>query len=326
MQSATLGPVGTVSRLTLGGGGIGQIWGETSADEGVATLHHAIDAGITLIDTAPMYGSCEAVMLQAFGGKIPASVRITTKCQLGTPPAGEAERRLTQSLDTSLANMGLDHVEVFFLHSNICADDYVYLRHAERQDMFATRWSSYVNEVVPAMEALKASGKCRHWGITGTGVPAMIVKALHHAPRPAVVQAITNLLDSAGGIKQFAEADAPRTTIAEAVKNGVGVLGIRAVQAGALTGAIDRPLSPNHPESRDYRLAAPYRALCAEWGEDPAIVAHRYALAMPGVDSVILGVKNIAELDQCLEAERCGPLEPELMARIDALGLRECRP
>ena len=96
MQSATLGPVGTVSRLTLGGGGIGQIWGETSTADGIATLHHAIDAGITLIDTAPMYGSCEAVMLQAFGGKIPAGVRITTKCQLGTPPAGEAARRLTQ--------------------------------------------------------------------------------------------------------------------------------------------------------------------------------------------------------------------------------------
>ena len=93
--------------------------------------------------------------------------------------------------------------------------------------------------------------------LTGTGVPAMIVKAINHAPRPSVVQAITNLLDSAGGIKQFAEDDAPRTTIAEAVKNGVGVLGIRAVQAGALTGAIDRPLSPNHPESRDYQRAAP---------------------------------------------------------------------
>ena len=322
MQTATLGPVGTVSRLTLGGGGIGQGWGKTTADEAVATLHHAVDEGITLLDTAPMYGSCEAMVHRAFGGKLPGGVRITTKCQLGTPPPGEAERRLTQSLDASLAAMDLDHVEVFFLHSNICADDYVYQRRAERQDSFATRWSRYVDEVVPAMERLKASGKCRHWGITGTGVPRMIVQALRHAPRPAVVQAITNILDSAGGMKQYAEDEAPRTTIAEAVARGVGVLGIRAVQAGALTAAIDRATSPNHPETRDYARAAPYRALCAQWGEDPAVVAHRYALAMSGVDSVILGVKNIAELDQCLEAERRGPLEPEQMARIDALGLR----
>lgn len=322
MQSATLGPVGTVSRLTLGGGGIGQGWGETTAEEAVATLHHAVDAGITLLDTAPMYGRCEANVFKAFGGKLPSGLRITTKCQLGTPPSGEAERRLTQSLDGSLAAMGVDHVDVFFLHSNICANDYVYRRRAERQDSFAVRWSTYVDEVVPAMEKLRASGKCRHWGITGTGVPPMIVKALNHAPRPAVVQAITNILDSAGGMKQYAEDENPRTTIAEAVKNGVGVLGIRAVQAGALTRALDRTISPNHPESRDYARAAPFRALCAELGEDPAIVAHRYALAMPGVDSVILGVKNVAELDQCLEAERRGPLEPDVMARIDALGLR----
>ncbi len=326
MQSAMLGPVGTVSRLTLGGGGIGQGWGETTADEAVATLHHAVDAGITLLDTAPMYGTCEAMVFKAFGGRLPDGVRITTKSQLGTPPAGEAEARLTQSLDVSLANMGLDHVEVFFLHSNICADDYVYQRNADRQDAFATRWSSYVNDVVPAMEKLKAAGKCRHWGITGTGIPPMIVKALHYAPRPAVVQAITNILDSAGGMKRYAEDENPRTTIAEAVKSGVGVLGIRAVQAGALTAAIDRTTSPNHPETRDYARAEPYRALCAELGEDPAILAHRYGLAIPGVDSVVLGVKNIAELDQCLEAERRGPLEPELMARIDALGLRNRHP
>ncbi len=322
MQSATLGPVGPVSRLTLGGGGIGHLWGDTTEAEGVATLHHAIEHGITLIDAAPSYGNCEAVIRRAFAGKLPPGIGITTKRLLGTPPDGEAERRLTRSLEASLSAMGVDHVDIFFLHSNICEDDYVYRRHAEHQNLFATRWSTYVNEVVPAMEKLKAAGKCRHWGITGTGVPATIVKALHHAPRPAVVQALTNLLDSAGGMKNFAEAENPRTTIAEAVQCGVGVLGIRAVQAGALTAAIDRPLSPNHPETRDYARAAPYRALCAEWGEDPAIVAHRYALAMPGVDSVVLGVKNIAELDQCLEAERRGPLEPERMARIDALGLR----
>ncbi len=81
-------------------------------------------------------------------------------------------------------------------------------------------------------------------------------------------------------------------------------------------------MSPNHPESRDYARAEPYRALCRELGEDPAAIAHRYALSMKGVDTVILGVKNRAELDQCLEAEARGPLEPAVMARIDALGLR----
>ena len=57
-------------------------------------------------------------------------------------------------------------------------------------------------------------------------------------------------------------------------------------------------------------------------GEDPAILAHRYALSMSGVDTVILGVKNREELAQCLAAEAAGVLEPALMARIDGLGLR----
>ncbi|HZZ34546.1 MAG TPA: aldo/keto reductase, partial [Caulobacteraceae bacterium] len=95
-----------------------------------------------------------------------------------------------------------------------------------------------------------------------------------------------------------------------------------AVQAGALTEAIDRDLPPEHAEMRDYERAAPYRALCREIGQDPAVIAHRYALSMDGVDTVILGVKNRAELQQCLDAEAAGPLEPALMARIDGLGLR----
>jgi aryl-alcohol dehydrogenase-like predicted oxidoreductase len=99
-------------------------------------------------------------------------------------------------------------------------------------------------------------------------------------------------------------------------------MGIRAVQAGALTAEIDRAMSPNSPDAKDYERAAPFRTLCRQIGEDPALVAHRYALAIPGVDTVVLGVKNRQELEQCLHAERQGPLEPELVARIDALGLR----
>jgi aryl-alcohol dehydrogenase-like predicted oxidoreductase len=99
-------------------------------------------------------------------------------------------------------------------------------------------------------------------------------------------------------------------------------MGIRAVQAGALTRQIDHALSPNQPDAKDYARAAPFRALCETWGEDPAYVAHRYALGIAGVDTVVLGVKNRAELDQCVAAEAAGPLEPDRVAAIDALRLR----
>jgi aryl-alcohol dehydrogenase-like predicted oxidoreductase len=282
----------------------------------------AVDRGITLIDTAPLYRNCEVIIGETFGGKLPSGVKITSKCRLGTPPPAEVEPKLRQSLEASLAAMRLERVDVFFLHTNICEDDYVYAVRPDRQYVFATNWTTYAEGFIPAMEKLKAEGKIGHWAITGTGVPRTIVKALKHATKPAAVQAITNLLDSAGGMRNFAEPAEPRATIKAAVDNGIGVLGIRAAQAGALTNALDRTLAHDHAETRDYERAAPYRALCRELGEDPALLAHRYALSLPGVDTVILGVKNRDELKQCLDAEAKGPLDPALMVRIDALGLR----
>jgi aryl-alcohol dehydrogenase-like predicted oxidoreductase len=322
MRCGTLGSFGRVSRLTLGGGGIGQGWGETSRGEASETIKLAVDSGIDLLDTAPLYRNCEAIIGEVFGGRLPKGVRITTKCGLGSPMAHEASDRLKGSLDASLKTMRLERVDIFFLHSNICPDDYVYEIRPDQQDSFATKWSIYAEEFIPAVEGLKAAGKIGAWGITGSGLPRTIIKALRHSPKPAVVQAVSNLLDSAGGLRRYAEPAEPRAVIAAAREEGVGVLGIRAVQAGALTNAIDRSTSTNHPETRDFARAEPYRALCRTWGQDPALVAHRYALGINGVDTVILGVKNRDELRQCLEAERLGPLDRVQTSAIDELGLR----
>ncbi|MGD0142708.1 MAG: aldo/keto reductase [Rhizomicrobium sp.] len=322
MKRNDFGAIGKVSRLTLGGGGIGLIWGPSTRDEAVATIKAALDGGIDLLDTAPMYGQCESIVGDAFGGKLPSHLRITTKYQLGSPAAVDVAPKLAQSLDASLAAMKLDRVDVFFLHTNICPDDYVYAVRPDTQDLYATRWSLYEEHVIPAMEALKAQGKIGHWGITGVGVPDTILRAIAAPKPPAVIQAVTNLLDSAGSLRRFAERANPRAIIAAAKARRLGVMGIRAVQAGALTAQIDRTLSSNNPDAKDYARVEPYRTLCRELGEDPAILAHRYALSLDGVDTVVLGVKNRAELEQCLAAERSGPLEPALMAKIDGLGLR----
>ena len=94
-------------------------------------------------------------------------------------------------------------------------------------------------------------------------------------------------------------------------------MGIRAVQAGALTSAFDRELPEDHPEMADYRRAEPFRVLAGHAGESPASLAHRYALSMEGVSTVILGVKNRSELRESITAEARGPLDPELVSRID---------
>lgn len=323
METRRLGNLWPVSALTLGGGGLGQVWGETSREEAIATLRLAVDSGITLIDLAPLYGrgEAEAVAGEAFGGRWPEGVRVTTKCMAGMRHAGAIAERLEKSVVRSLETLRREQADIFILHSNICPDDYEYEAGADYEDYGVVRWTAFFSEVVPAFERLQAKGLIGAWGITGTGLPRSIMEVLRGEPKPAVVQAVTNLLDSPGGMRRYEEPPEPRNIVRTAKNNDVGVMGIRAVQAGALTAAIDRPLDGNDPEMRDYAKAAPFRALCNKLGEDPAIVAHRYALHMPGVDTLVLGVKNRAELTAILEAEARGPLDEETRKQIDALRL-----
>lgn len=314
MEMRTLGRLGPVSALTIGGGGLGQVWGPTSRAEAVATLRKAVDSGVTLIDMAPMYGvdgEAERVVGETFAGALPPRVRITTKHLLGTPPAAEVYGRLSGSLDASLERMKLARVDVFIVHGMLDAD-------APEGATSRTSLSLLAASVIPAFERLIDEGRIGGWGITGVGVPSAVIEALSAVRPPFIVQCIANLLDSPGGMKRFAEDARPREVIAAAKQHGVGVMGIRAVQAGALTSALDRDLPPDHPESVDFARAAPFRHLAAEMGATPAFLAHRYALSIPGIDTVVLGVKNLDELDECLAAEAAGMLSAAEMARIDA--------
>jgi aryl-alcohol dehydrogenase-like predicted oxidoreductase len=323
MQQHILGTFGPVSRLTLGGGGIGMVWGTASEDDAIGTLHRAIEAGIDLIDTAPGYKTCEAMIAKAFEGRLPDGVRITTKYGLGTPPADEVYPRLRASLQASLAAMRIKRADMMVLHTEIRPDDFVYPTNDRPIDERSTSLSLYRQSVVPAFETLVQEGLIGSWGITGFNHTGATIDAISSVPRPAALQAIANLMDSAGEMNRTGLPGRPRDIIAAAKANGVGVMGVRAVQAGALTSGLDRPINADQQATGDdFERAAPYRALCRQWGEDPAIVAHRYALGMDGVDTLVLGVKTVAELEQALEAERRGPLEAAQVAEIDALGLR----
>ena len=98
------------------------------------------------------------------------------------------------------------------------------------------------------------------------------------------------------------------------------ILGIRAVQAGALTLEMDREPHPSGfdiKDFEDYDKAEPFRNLAYEWKMNPSILAHRYALSAEKVSSVILGVKNRAELLDCIEAESLGELSQDQISEID---------
>ena len=317
MQQHSFGRLWPVSVLTLGGGGLGMVWGETTFDECVATVHDAVAAGINLIDLAPRYGDgkAEEVVGEAFDGRLPGGVRVTSKCGLGNAPRTEIEPTLRQSIEGSLKRLRLSQLDLFFLHSNVAPD----AQHIAGWPDAASRmtlYQTFVADVRPVFEKLVGEGLIGAWGLTGIGHPDTIIRLLGERPAPAAVQCIANLLDSPGALKFFDGPAKPRSVMAAARGNGVGVMGIRAVQAGALTDALDRTLPPDHPEMRDYASAAGFRRLATELGVTPAFLAHRYALSLP-VETVVLGVKNRTELAECVAAADAGPLPAELLARVD---------
>lgn len=317
MQHNNFGKLPPVSSLTLGGGGLGMVWGDTTFEECFATVHAGVDAGINWIDLAPRYGDgkAELVIGEAFAGRLPEGVRVTSKCNLGNPAAADIEPLVRQSIEGSLERLRLSRLDLFFLHSNVVPD----ADHMARRPEAASRmtlYATFVDKVRPLFERLVAEALIGAWGLTGIGHPDTIIKLLGERPAPSAVQCIANLLDSPGGLKFFDGPAKPRAVMAAARANGVGVMGIRAVQAGALTSALDRPLPDDHPEMRDYARAAGFRRLAEDLGLAPAFLAHRYALSLD-IDTLVLGVKNRQELGECVDAAAAGPLPTELLTRID---------
>ena len=175
----------------------------------------------------------------------------------------------------------------------------------------STALSSYFNAVIPAFTKLKQEGKIDHWGIGGLGQNEAIVKAINHEIPPEAIQCVLNPLNSAGAIAYVDKNFDPNVILNESQKNNLPILSIRAVQAGALTGSMDREPHPSGFDQKDfddYVRAAPFRELAAKWDESPASLAHRYALSTSKVGSVVLGVKNRIELKECIKAEEKGEL------------------
>ena len=322
MHTRELGGLWPVSALTLGGG-IGGMWGESSHDERIATVHEAVERGITLLDLAPLYNEAEAVVGEAFAGALPAGVHVTTKYVLGNAPEAEVYDRLRASLETSLELLRLDRVDVFFLHGILVADGVPIATHPDIAPVgFGTSQSVFEAAARPALQRLVDEGLAGAWGITGHGTPAALLDVIAQDPAPAAIQCIANALDAPGLLFGYDEERRPREIIAAAKARGIGVMGIRAVLAGALTDGFDRDVEPDSTEQRDFDRAAPFRAVARDIGVRTAYLAYRYALSMPDVDTHVLGVKNREELRECLQAEADGPLDAELVARIDrAVGL-----
>ncbi|WP_229069783.1 aldo/keto reductase [Actinoplanes sp. DH11] len=318
MQIRGFGRLGRISALTLGGGGLGGVWGSTDRAEAVSTVHAALDAGITMLDVAPSYGGdfeSERVVGEALRQRPAPDVQITSKVQVhDVPPGGDFAGLIDRSLAGSLERLGRDHLDLLLLHTQMLPRD------GSATAGGTIHWDSYRDAVVPHFERLRDAGTIRAWGITAVGHPAPVLDALRTDPRPDAAQIIVNPLDMNGDMWIYPDAPSTNDELVRAASAAaIPVLAIRAVAAGSLTDTLDRDLPATHPAAADYARAAPFRKLAADRGESAASLAHRYALAVPGVASVILGVKNRTELAECLEAEARGPLPADEVAELLAL-------
>ena len=165
MNLHPFGSLFPVSTLTLGGGGLGMLWGQTTFDECVATVHAAVAAGINLLDLAPRYGDgkAERVVGEAFGGRLPDGLRITSKCNPGNPAADRVERVLRQSIETSLRLLQRDRLDIFLLHSNLVPDGHPMWKTADVSRF--TSLSLFRSHVRPVFQKLKAEGVIGAWGL-----------------------------------------------------------------------------------------------------------------------------------------------------------------
>jgi aryl-alcohol dehydrogenase-like predicted oxidoreductase len=243
-------------------------------------------------------------------------VRIASKCALfvrwstvketlqGQPLlANLLVSTIERILAESLARLQLLRLDVLFVHDPLVPDD-------QESGEAGLHRSLLVEVIRPTLERLVADGRIGAWGISGTGVASAVIETLNEDPAPYVAQIPANVLRSGSS-------NGSTELIAAASRRGVGVMCIRPTQSGALTDGFDRPVDAE--AAAYFKRAEPFRRLARELGVSPAGLAHRYALSIPGVDTVTLGVKNRDELREALAAEIAGPLPGALIDRIDTL-------
>ncbi|HVZ44870.1 MAG TPA: aldo/keto reductase [Ramlibacter sp.] len=124
METTTIGASGIeVSRIALGTWAIGGwMWGGTDEAQAIATIRRAVDSGVTLIDTAPVYGfgRSEEIVGKALAGPLRSRVRIATKGGLawrgGQVFRDSRATRIRAEVEDSLRRLGTDHIDLYQVH------------------------------------------------------------------------------------------------------------------------------------------------------------------------------------------------------------------
>jgi len=306
MPAIHLGDGLTVSAIGLGAMGMSAYYGSSDERESIATLRHAIDTGVTFIDTAEAYGPFEneKLIARALGDRR-EQVTIATKASAETDDDGTIHGRngtpayIRKAAERSLRHLGTDVIDLYYLH---------------RVDPQVP-----IEESVGAMSELVAEGKVRHIGLSEAS--AATIRRAHAVHPLAAVQSEFSLF--ARDVLHNGE----KATMDEL---GIGFVAFSPLGRGFLTGAI-RSTSDLDPD--DARLGLPrfqpdaiaanlalvdrVNAIASERGVTNAQIALAWLVAQGVVP--IPGTRHRTRLDENAAAARVTLTASDLARLSDAL-------
>jgi len=304
MKTRALGTQGlTVSEVGLGCMGMSEFYGPGDDAESIATIHRALELGVTLLDTADQYGrgANEQLVGQAIAGRRDKVVLATKFGIVRDDDGGRSingrPEYVRSACDASLRRLGIDHIDLYYQH---------------RVDPDVP-----IEETVGAMAALVAAGKVRYLGLS-EAAPATIRRA--HAVHPiSALQTEYSLWSR----------DPEDEILPTCRALGIGFVAYSPLGRGFLSGQIKSPddFAPDdarhdYPRfqgenfGRNLALVARVRELAEEKGCTPSQLALAWLLAQ-GPDIVpIPGTKRRTYLEENVGATGV-TLTPTDLARID---------
>jgi len=321
MHYRRLGKTGyEVSAIGFGAWAIGADWGSVDDADSLRALHAAADAGVTLIDTADVYGDGHSErLIGRFLRERPGErIHVATKMGRRVPQvsANYTPQAFRGWIERSLGNLGADRLDLVQLH---CPPTDVYYR----PELFA------------ALDDLVAEGLIAHYGVSVEKVEEAR-KAIEY-PGVASVQIIFNIVR-----QRPAEG-----FLAEARRRDVGVLARVPMASGLLTGKLSRESTFEATDHRSYNrhgesfdVGETFAGLDYETGlalvddlrslvpadATMAQMALRWILMFEGVTAAIPGAKTPEQARANAAAADLAPLPDETMVRVQELYERYAKP
>jgi aryl-alcohol dehydrogenase-like predicted oxidoreductase len=304
MKKATLGSL-EVSRLGLGAMGMSQAYTGAGSDdeESIRTVHRALDLGVTLIDTAEVYGPYinEELIGRAIEGRRDEVV-LATKFGLishtGREGADSSPESVRAAVDGSLRRLGVDHIDLYYQH---------------RVDP-----RTPIEETVGAMAELVEAGKVRHLGLSEAW--ADTIRRAHATHPIAALQSEYSL---------FTRDQEELLPLLREL--GIGLVPYSPLGRGFLTGQVrsvedfaDDDFRKTNPRfvgeafRRNLALADEVGAVAAEVGATPGQVALAWLLTKGDDIAPIPGTKRVSRLEENAAADTV-ELTGDQLRRLDDL-------